>query len=201
MLPTVVKCLPSLFPTFALRLLASMSVFSIWWALIGAVALFVTYAQLIDPPFSRYVSYCSQVTLNPPRHPCGSCLCSVRSNQRGIYCEACYFWYHTCINMNNDEYARLSHSDEGWCGPKCFKEALPFFDSSDLSLADIQDTSELDSSPPRPSRHNRSRLSSSLVYSTPTAKVFLLIWIRFEPLLLPKLPILSLLSRPGPTIL
>ena len=103
--------------------------------------------------------------------------------------------------MNNDEYARLSHSDEGWCGPKCFKEALPFFDSSDLSLADIQDTSELDSSPPRPSRHNRSRLSSSLVYSTPTAKVFLLIWIRFEPLLLPKLPILSLLSRPGPMIL
>ena len=54
---------------------------------------------------------------------------------------------------------------------------------------------------PPPSRHNRSRLSSSLVYSTPTAKVFLLIWIRFEPLLLPKLPILSLLSRPGPTIL
>ena len=118
-----------------------------------------------------HASFCSQVTLNSilalvPATPVvhGSCRCAVRSN-RGIYCEACYFWYHTRVNMSNDEYTRLSHSDEGWCCPKCFKEVLPSFDSTDLSLAeDLQDTSERDSIslPPPPSPHNCLRPSSSL---------------------------------------
>ena len=39
------------------------------------------------------------VEANPgPRYPCGHCAKSVRSNQPGIFCEACYSWYHTnCI--------------------------------------------------------------------------------------------------------
>ena len=81
------------------------------------------------------------IELNPgpgPRHPCGSCSLPVKSNQRGIYCEVCFYWYHTrCIRMTHTEYERLSNCDEAWCCDRCFKEALPFFDAS---LSDDYDT-------------------------------------------------------------
>ena len=77
------------------------------------------------------------VEANPgpgPRYPCGSCSKGVRSSQQGIFCEVCYYWFHTkCIDMPLQEYTRLSTSDEGWCCQRCYREAFPFFDTSTLS--------------------------------------------------------------------
>lgn len=44
------------------------------------------------------------VEANPgpgPCYPCGSCAKSFCSNQPDIYCEVCYFWYHTKYPMRN----------------------------------------------------------------------------------------------------
>ena len=72
-----------------------------------------------------------------PCHPCGSCSRAVRANQRGIFCEVCYSWFHTkCVDMSVDEYSRLGSSVEGWCCPNCFREALPCFVSSALQSLD-----------------------------------------------------------------
>ena len=88
-----------------------------------------------------YLSLCltllsGDIELNPGpglRHPCGSYSRAVRANERGIFCEVCYYWFHTkCVDTSDDEYTRLGFSDEGWCCPNCFREALPFFDSSIL---------------------------------------------------------------------
>ena len=102
---------------------------------------------------ARHVSYYTacllllsgNIEVNPgPKHPCGFCSRSVRSNQRGILCEVCYFWYHTkCIDMPVSEYNRLSLCDEAWCCSSCLKAALPF---SDCSL----NSSSISVSPPSP---------------------------------------------------
>ena len=89
-----------------------------------------------------------EVNPGPAKHPCGSCSKAVKSNQRGIFCEVCYLWYHTkCINMCLSEYQRLSLSDEGWCCHHCHKEALPFHDCSTLtSVSDSSSDLSLQSS-------------------------------------------------------
>ena len=102
------------------------------------------------------------VEVNPGpglRHPCGSCSKAVRSTQHGIFCEVCYFWFHTkCIKMPDSEYARLSASDEGWCCQRCFKEALPFSNTSALSCS--LDADDLAS--PSPSSQHDTICPSSL---------------------------------------
>ena len=39
-----------------------------------------------------------------PKHPCASCSKAVKSNQRGIFCEVCYQWYHAkasaCLTLS-----------------------------------------------------------------------------------------------------
>ena len=46
-------------------------------------------------------------------------------------------WLHTkCIGVTDDDYLRLQHSDEAWCCKTYLKEALPFFDTSNLSIPD-----------------------------------------------------------------
>ena len=81
------------------------------------------------------------IEVNPG--PCRSCKHTVRANQRGIFCECCYFWYHTkCINMSDDEYSRLGSRR---CCNKCFKEALPFFYSSPLPSSENLDGPDSDS--------------------------------------------------------
>ena len=74
-----------------------------------------------------------EINPGPVKYPCGRCCKAVKSNQRGIFCEVCYQWFHTrCINMSNPEYQRLSLSDEGWCCHDCFKGAFPFNDTTCL---------------------------------------------------------------------
>ena len=68
------------------------------------------------------------------RHPCGVCSKAVRSNQKAILCEVCYYWLHAkCIGMSEPEYIDLQNSDEPWCCSTCFREALPFHDVSCLN--------------------------------------------------------------------
>ena len=118
---------------------------------------------------SSFLSLClillsGDIELNPgpgPHHPCGSCARAVRSCQRGIFCEVCYYWFHSnCVDLSTAEYERLGSSDEGWCCPKCSREALPFFDSSTLTLEesmasnspsypDTSDSSICSAHPPR----------------------------------------------------
>ena len=77
-----------------------------------------------------------QLNPGPPnwKYPCGLCSKPVKCNQPGIECEVCYTWQHCkCLDMNESEYSRLQHSDEGWCCPQCFKTAFPYHNSSTLN--------------------------------------------------------------------
>ena len=81
---------------------------------------------------------CGDVECNPgPRrlkYPCGSCQRAVMSNQPGVQCEVCYLWYHCrCLGLTSVDYSELQQSDDPWCCPPCFKQALPFHNCSSIS--------------------------------------------------------------------
>ena len=60
----------------------------------------------------------------PPKHPCGTCDTSVRSNQRRVVCDTCETWSHIkCVGIDRAAYERLSVSDKMWI---CIKYSLPF---------------------------------------------------------------------------
>ena len=85
----------------------------------------------------------------PVKYPCRKCTRPVRNNQQGIQCEVCYYWVHArCIMMSSSEYDQLSTSDEAWCCPDCWKEALPYNNVSSLSLSQSAHSISLDSSAP-----------------------------------------------------
>ncbi|CAG2230332.1 unnamed protein product [Mytilus edulis] len=64
----------------------------------------------------------------PIKFPCGSCKKPVRSNQKGIQCEDCDFWFHLkCIDLPIKEYTRLSDSTDSWFCRLC---TLPNFTDS-----------------------------------------------------------------------
>ena len=49
----------------------------------------------------------------PVRYPCRRCSRPVKSIQRGIQCEVCYFWLHAnCVEMPKSEYDILASSDD-----------------------------------------------------------------------------------------
>ena len=57
------------------------------------------------------------IALNPGpvKYPCGSCEKPVKSNQHGILCDGCEFWYHRkCTTLNINEYTALGNSDDPW---------------------------------------------------------------------------------------
>ena len=57
--------------------------------------------------------------------------------------------------MSTREYDRLSHGDDGWCCDRCFKEALPFFDTT---FSDTDDNLSLQN--PVPSSTSTSEVSA-----------------------------------------
>ena len=98
------------------------------------------------------------------RHPCGVCSKAVRSNQKTILCEVCYYWLHTrCIGMLEPEYLDLQNSDEPWCCSTCFKEALPFRDVSCLNSTPTTSTDISESASSGVSEDNRH--PCSILYS------------------------------------
>ena len=74
---------------------------------------------------------CGDISLNPGpnwKFPCSLCKGPVKSNQRGIQCDSCDFWFHSrCLGMNNDEYQQLANSSCSWICPNC---DLPNFSTS-----------------------------------------------------------------------
>ena len=73
----------------------------------------------------------------PIKYPCIECQKPVRSNQKGVYCDACCLWVHCkCIGMKSTTYQTLSQSDDLWSCPKC--DTTPVagaFDSTDTTPA------------------------------------------------------------------
>ena len=60
----------------------------------------------------------------PPKHPCGTCDTSVRSNRRRVVCDTCDTWSHIkCVGIDRATYERLSVADKMWI---CIKRSLPF---------------------------------------------------------------------------
>ena len=56
------------------------------------------------------------------------------SNQPGVQCEVCYLWYHCrCLGLTSTDYSELQQSDDPWCCPPFFKQALPFHNCSSIS--------------------------------------------------------------------
>ena len=67
--------------------------------------------------------------------PCGCCFKPVKNNDAGVFCEVCHRWFHCqCVSINSAEYRELQVSDDGWCCLNFLHEALPFADSSSISL-------------------------------------------------------------------
>ena len=132
-----------------------------------------------------------QVNPGPAKHPCASCSKPVKSNQRGIFCEVCYQWYHTkCVNMCTSEYQRLS--DEGWCCHRCHKESFPSMTAPILLLPLIRLSCRL--APPSPKAHPRVAIAWS---TTLIAAVWHLKLITYVLLLSLSPPQLSPCVRPG----
>ncbi len=63
------------------------------------------------------------------KYPCGKCQKPVKSNQKGICCDVCDFWFHTrCINMSDNIYNAHIHQQElSWLCNSC---AVPFMFSN-----------------------------------------------------------------------
>ena len=86
--------------------------------------------------------------------PCSVCPLPVRNDQDGLYCEVCLSWAHrVCVGMSLDVYFHWGQIDDGWVCPKCEEEALPFRDTSSMSLSmcssESISSSSLESSTPR----------------------------------------------------
>ena len=94
-------------------------------------------SKSIHPGFTIFLVLLSgDVSTNPGpvKFPCGSCAKPVKTNQKGIYCDVCCFWFHAnCIGMSNDEYSSLGLVSDTWCCQACYNNALPFANVSALS--------------------------------------------------------------------
>ena len=76
------------------------------------------------------------------KHPCGVCTKSVRSNQKGIFCDGCNKWFHLkCISMDLKSYSDLGSSNEQWfCDINCgwpFNFSNSFFESSFSTMLNV----------------------------------------------------------------
>ena len=71
-----------------------------------------------------------EINPGPIRFPCTVCQKPVRTNQRGVCCDACDLWTHaSCARVGNEEYAKLSSEcDLEWLCPTCVLANLPFPD-------------------------------------------------------------------------
>ena len=67
------------------------------------------------------------------KYPCGSCSNPVRSNQRGIFCDNCKFWWHQkCApDMTVEQYNQLGASTDLWFCPVCTSTSTTPDTSSD----------------------------------------------------------------------
>ncbi len=83
------------------------------------------------------------------KYPCGKCQKPVKSNQKGICCDVCDFWFHIkCINMSNNIYnAHINKPDLSWICTSCavpFMFSDSFFSDSDSSHNDSSVSEDID---------------------------------------------------------
>lgn len=60
---------------------------------------------------------CGDINPNPgpTKHPCTCCGKPCKSNQRALQCDECNLWSHAkCSYISNNEYSRLSLTDDKW---------------------------------------------------------------------------------------
>ena len=97
------------------------------------------------------------IALNPGpiRNPFGGCYKPVAKSHRGIYCEACYHWWHIkCANITGKEYLELANCDDPWIYEQCkaFHFTDSFFNHSflsvDQSVISARDNGDIDNYEP-----------------------------------------------------
>ena len=58
---------------------------------------------------------------------CLSCAKTVRSNQRGIFCDICNAWCHlSCTSLSILDYNNLANSSDDWFCHNCLMSIFPF---------------------------------------------------------------------------
>ena len=81
-------------------------------------------------------------------YPCTSCAKPVKSNQQGILCDKCGFWTHAkCCGINKEAYQILANDKSKWLCPQCTLLYANVSLTSNCSLPDEIDTSNIDTSP------------------------------------------------------
>ncbi|KAL4227059.1 hypothetical protein ACF0H5_015033 [Mactra antiquata] len=87
---------------------------------------------------------CNNMLINSyVKVPCGKCAKSVSVNHRGIYCEACYYWWHMkCASITPSQLQELDLSPDPWICQPCltFHFTDSYFDmSSNTSISSSDD--------------------------------------------------------------
>ena len=113
------------------------------------------YYQNADSTFKyQRLLKCGDINPNPDptKFPCVCCERPCKNNQRALQCDGCNLWCHAkCTYVSQDEYNRLSSSDDTWyCNACTFKWISDSFfsgstgDSLNNSTSEVSDTSEPD---------------------------------------------------------
>ena len=96
---------------------------------------------------------CGDINPNPgpTKYPCACCERPCKNNQRALQCDGCNSWCHAkCTRVSQDEYNRLSSTDDTWyCNACTFKWLSDSFfsDSTEDSLNNSNSTNSDTSEP------------------------------------------------------
>ena len=96
---------------------------------------------------------CGDINPNPgpTKYPCACCERPCKNNQRALQCDGCNLWCHAkCTRVSQDEYNRLSSTDDTWyCNACTFKWLSDSFfsDSTEDSLNNSNSTNSDTSEP------------------------------------------------------
>ena len=69
---------------------------------------------------------------------CGQCLKIIRSNSRGIQCDACCHWFHLkCSLLSVKDHNHFSRTNDLWFCPSCRTNIFPFQELNFHELAQL----------------------------------------------------------------
>ena len=82
---------------------------------------------------------CGDIEINPEpncKFPCARCDKPVKSNQKGLQCDACDRWFHSvCEHLPTGDYFALASYDDSWYCAQCYLPPLSdsFFEPASSS--------------------------------------------------------------------